>query len=32
MPTFWYFDAVRAYHAATGDDALLAELFPVLPT
>jgi predicted glycogen debranching enzyme len=28
--TLWYFEAVRAYHAATGDDALLRELFPVL--
>jgi predicted glycogen debranching enzyme len=28
--TLWYFEAVRAYHAATGDDRLLAELFPVL--
>jgi predicted glycogen debranching enzyme len=28
--TLWYFEAVRAYHAATGDDALLGELFPVL--
>jgi predicted glycogen debranching enzyme len=28
--TLWYFEAVRAYHAATGDDVLLAELFPVL--
>ncbi|GAB4474902.1 MAG: amylo-alpha-1,6-glucosidase [Anaerolineae bacterium] len=26
----WYVEAVRAYHAATGDDALLAELFPAL--
>jgi len=28
--TLWYFEAVRAYHAHTGDDGLLAELFPVL--
>jgi predicted glycogen debranching enzyme len=28
--TLWYFDAIRAYHAATGDDGLLKELFPVL--
>jgi predicted glycogen debranching enzyme len=28
--TLWYVEAIRAYHAATGDDALLAELFPVL--
>ena len=28
--TLWYFEAVRAYHAATGDDALLRALFPVL--
>ena len=28
--TLWYFEAIRAYHAATGDDALLKELFPVL--
>ncbi len=28
--TLWYFDAVQAYHAATGDDALLKELFPTL--
>jgi predicted glycogen debranching enzyme len=28
--TLWYFEAIRAYHAATGDDALLHELFPVL--
>ncbi len=26
----WYIEAVRAYHAATGDDVLLAELFPAL--
>ncbi|HSF07637.1 MAG TPA: glycogen debranching enzyme N-terminal domain-containing protein, partial [Methylomirabilota bacterium] len=28
--TLWYVDAIRAYHAATGDDGLLKELFPVL--
>jgi predicted glycogen debranching enzyme len=28
--TLWYFDAIRAYHEATGDDALLKQLFPVL--
>jgi len=28
--TLWYFEALRAYHAATGDDDLLRELFPVL--
>lgn len=28
--TLWYFDAIRAYHIATNDDALLKELFPVL--
>lgn len=28
--TLWYFEAIRQTHAATGDDALLAELFPVL--
>jgi len=28
--TLWYVEAIRAYHAATGDDALLEELFPVL--
>lgn len=26
----WYVEAVRAHHAATGDDALLRTLFPVL--
>jgi predicted glycogen debranching enzyme len=26
----WYVEAVRAYHAATGDDGLLKELFPTL--
>jgi predicted glycogen debranching enzyme len=28
--TLWYFEAIRAYHAATDDDGLLKELFPVL--
>jgi predicted glycogen debranching enzyme len=28
--TLWYLEAIRAYHAATSDDALLGELFPVL--
>jgi predicted glycogen debranching enzyme len=28
--TLWYFEAIRAYHAATGDDGLLGQLFPVL--
>ncbi|MCP5095399.1 MAG: glycogen debranching protein [Chloroflexi bacterium] len=28
--TLWYFEALRAYHAATGDDALVRELYPVL--
>jgi predicted glycogen debranching enzyme len=28
--TLWYFEAIRAYHAATGDDHLLRELFPAL--
>lgn len=26
----WYFHAIDRYHQATGDDALLAELYPVL--
>ncbi len=26
----WYVEAVRAYHAATGDDATIRELFPAL--
>lgn len=26
----WYFEAIRAYHQATQDDQLLAELFPAL--
>lgn len=28
--TLWYFEAIRAYHAATGHDDLLRDLFPVL--
>lgn len=28
--TLWYFEAIRAYHAATEDDDLLREVFPVL--
>jgi predicted glycogen debranching enzyme len=28
--TLWYFEAIRAYHAATGDSNLLKQLFPVL--
>jgi predicted glycogen debranching enzyme len=28
--TLWYFEAIRAYHAVTGDDSLLEDLFPVL--
>jgi len=28
---FWFIEAVSALHAATGDDALLANLNPVLP-
>jgi predicted glycogen debranching enzyme len=28
--TLWYIEAIRAYHAATGDDELLAELWPTL--
>jgi predicted glycogen debranching enzyme len=28
--TLWYFEAIRTYHAATEDDKLLGELFPVL--
>jgi len=28
--TLWYFEAIRAYYAATGDRALLRDLFPVL--
>jgi predicted glycogen debranching enzyme len=28
--TLWYFEAIRAYHASTGDDELVRELFPAL--
>lgn len=28
--TLWYFEAIRAYVAATADDAVLRELYPVL--
>ena len=28
--TLWYFEAIRAYHEATGDTELLRELWPVL--
>ena len=28
--TLWYVEAIRAYHAATGDDRLLKQLYPVL--
>ena len=28
--TLWYFEAIRSYHAATDDDVLLKELFPIL--
>ncbi|HBY07246.1 MAG TPA: glycogen debranching protein [Chloroflexi bacterium] len=28
--TLWYFEALRAYHAATGDDNLLRYLYPTL--
>jgi predicted glycogen debranching enzyme len=28
--TLWYFEAVRAYHAAVGDDDFLRDLYPVL--
>jgi predicted glycogen debranching enzyme len=28
--TLWYVEALRAYHAATGDDALVRELYPTL--
>src|SRR5215469_13141529 len=28
--TLWYVEAIRAYHAATGDEALIDELFPAL--
>ena len=30
--TLWYFEALRAYYATTGDDGLVQELFPVLAT
>ncbi len=28
--TLWYVEAIRAYHTATGDDAVLRELYPIL--
>jgi predicted glycogen debranching enzyme len=28
--TLWYFEAIRAYHEQSGDDSLLADLFPTL--
>ena len=28
--TLWYFEAIRAYYDATGDDELLSELWPIL--
>jgi predicted glycogen debranching enzyme len=28
--TLWYFEAIRAYYAATRDESLLRELFPIL--
>lgn len=28
--TPWFFEAIRAYHQATGDDELVREIFPVL--
>jgi len=28
--TLWYFEAIRAYHAATSDELLVRDLFPVL--
>src|SRR5215475_91788 len=28
--TLWWFEAIRATHAATGDDGLLKDLYPVL--
>ncbi|BAZ39654.1 putative glycogen debranching enzyme [Calothrix sp. NIES-4101] len=28
--TLWYFEAIRAYYQATGDDTLLEQLFPIL--
>jgi predicted glycogen debranching enzyme len=30
--TLWYIEAIRAYYAATGDETLLRDLFPVLQT
>ena len=28
--TLWYFESIRAYHTHTGDNVLLAELYPIL--
>jgi len=28
--TLWFFEAIRGYHAATGDGDLVADLFPIL--
>ena len=28
--TLWYFEAIRAYYEATGDDELLTEIWPIL--
>src|SRR5512139_934953 len=28
--TLWYFEAIRAYYASVGDNALVQDLFPVL--
>ncbi|MGD0800808.1 MAG: amylo-alpha-1,6-glucosidase [Terracidiphilus sp.] len=28
--TLWYFQAIRSYHNATGDDSILNDLYPVL--
>lgn len=28
--TLWYFEAIRAYYTATGDDTLVRDLYPVL--
>ncbi len=28
--TFWFVEAIRAYHTASGEDALVEQLFPVL--
>ena len=28
--TLWYFEAIRAYHAQTGDDAFIRQLYPLL--